>query len=62
MAISFSDAEQENELITRSTALPEDAGEGSLRPRYLNEYIGQERAKEKPPHFHSGSKDARGSA
>ena len=46
MAISFSDAEQENELITRSTALPEDAGEGSLRPRYLNEYIGQERAKE----------------
>ena len=46
MAISFSDAEQENELITRSTALPEDTGEGSLRPRYLNEYIGQERAKE----------------
>ena len=46
MAISFSDAEQENELITRSTALSEDAGEGSLRPRYLNEYIGQERAKE----------------
>ena len=46
MAISFSDAEQENELITRSTALPEDASEGSLRPRYLNEYIGQERAKE----------------
>lgn len=46
MAISFSDAEQENELITRSTALLEDAGEGSLRPRYLNEYIGQERAKE----------------
>ena len=46
MAISFSDAGQENELITRSTALPEDAGEGSLRPRYLNEYIGQERAKE----------------
>ena len=46
MAISFSDAEQENELITRSTALPEDAGEGSLRSRYLNEYIGQERAKE----------------
>ena len=46
MAISFSDAEQENELITRSVSLPEDAGEGSLRPRYLNEYIGQERAKE----------------
>ena len=46
MAISFSDAEQENELITRSVSLPEDAGEGSLRPRFLNEYIGQERAKE----------------
>lgn len=26
--------------------LPEDNGEGSLRPRYLSEYIGQERAKE----------------
>ena len=26
--------------------LPEDAGEGSLRPRFLHEYIGQERAKE----------------
>ena len=46
MAISFSDAEQENELITRSTALPEDAGEGSLRPRTLSEYIGQTKAKE----------------
>ena len=46
MAISFSDAAQENELITRSVVLPEDAGEGSLRPRYLNEYIGQDRAKE----------------
>ncbi|HCD90465.1 MAG TPA: Holliday junction branch migration DNA helicase RuvB [Ruminococcaceae bacterium] len=46
MAISFSDAEQEGELITRSVSLPEDAGEGSLRPRFLNEYIGQERAKE----------------
>ena len=46
MAISFSDASQENELITRSVVLPEDAGEGSLRPRFLNEYIGQERAKE----------------
>ena len=46
MAINFSDAEQENELITRSVSLPEDAGDGSLRPRFLNEYIGQERAKE----------------
>ena len=46
MAISFSDAAQENELITRSVVLPEDAGEGSLRPRFLHEYIGQDRAKE----------------
>ena len=46
MAISCSDASQENELITRSVVLPEDAGEGSLRPRFLHEYIGQDRAKE----------------
>lgn len=46
MAISFSDAAQENELITRSVVLPEDAGEGSLRPRFLHEYIGQDQAKE----------------
>ena len=46
MAISFSDTEQENDVITRSVVLPEDAGEGSLRPRLLSEYIGQERAKE----------------
>ena len=46
MAISFSYAAQENELITRSVVLPEDAGEGSLRPRFLHEYIGQDRAKE----------------
>ena len=46
MAISFSDTEQENDVITRSAVLPEDAGEGSLRPRLLSEYIGQERAKE----------------
>ena len=46
MAITFSDAETQDELITRSAVLPEDASEGSLRPRFLNEYIGQERAKE----------------
>lgn len=44
MAINFS--EPVEELITSSIVLPEDAGEGSLRPRLLNEYIGQERAKE----------------
>ncbi len=44
MAINYS--QPGDELITRSAALPEDNGEGSLRPRMLNEYIGQERAKE----------------
>jgi len=44
VAISFS--EPIDELITSSIAQPEDANEGSLRPRMLNEYIGQERAKE----------------
>ena len=44
MAISFS--EPVEELVTSSIVLPEDSNEGSLRPRMLNEYIGQERAKE----------------
>jgi len=44
VAINYSQPSEE--LITRSVALPEDSGEGSLRPRTLNEYIGQERAKE----------------
>ena len=37
---------KKGEIITITHQMPEDAGEGSLRPRYLNEYIGQERAKE----------------
>ena len=45
MAISDS-AELEQEVITRSVVLPEDASEGSLRPKTLDEYIGQEKAKE----------------
>ncbi len=32
--------------MTSSSVLPEDAGEGSLRPRTINEYIGQEKAKD----------------
>ncbi len=44
MAISFSD--DTRETVTSSRALPEDSSEGSLRPRVLNEYIGQEKAKE----------------
>ena len=46
MSISFSD-ESEERIITSTTMLPEDSGEVSLRPRTLDEYIGQEKAKEK---------------
>jgi len=45
MSISFSD-DSMDQVITSTTILPEDAGEGSLRPRYLDEYTGQEKAKE----------------
>ena len=45
MAINYS-SEPEEEVITRSISLPEDASEGSLRPKTLDEYIGQEKAKE----------------
>ncbi len=44
MSISFSE-ETSEEIITRSSSLPEDSNEGSLRPRTLTEYIGQEKAK-----------------
>ncbi|NCC69193.1 MAG: AAA family ATPase, partial [Clostridia bacterium] len=45
MSISFS-GNSEEEIVTTSTILPEDANEGSLRPRVLEEYIGQEKVKE----------------
>ena len=45
MSISFSD-EVNQELITTTASLPEDSNEGSLRPRTINEYIGQEKAKD----------------
>lgn len=45
MSISFSD-EVNDELITTTASLPEDSNEGSLRPRTINEYIGQEKAKD----------------
>lgn len=45
MSISFSDDSFE-QALTSTTILPEDNGEVSLRPRYLNEYIGQEKAKD----------------
>ncbi len=47
MSISFSgDGPAEERIITSTTFQPEDASEGSLRPRVLDEYIGQEKAKE----------------
>ena len=43
MSINFS--EDTGEVLTTSVSLPEDQAEGSLRPRTLTEYIGQEKAK-----------------
>ena len=45
MSINFSE-DSENEAITSAANLPEDRGEGSLRPKTISEYIGQEKAKE----------------
>ena len=44
MSINFSD-DVNNEIITTAASLPEDSTEGSLRPKTLDEYIGQEKAK-----------------
>ncbi len=45
MSISFSE-DVNDEMITTAASLPEDNAEGSLRPRSITEYIGQEKAKE----------------
>lgn len=45
MSINFS-ADANDEMITTAASLPEDSAEGSLRPRTITEYIGQEKAKE----------------
>ena len=45
MSINFS-AEEQDEVLTTATFQPEDATEGSLRPKRLAEYTGQEKAKE----------------
>lgn len=45
MSISFSD-EVNEEMITTTVSLPEDGNEGSLRPKTIREYIGQEKAKD----------------
>ena len=44
MSINFSD-DVNNEIITTAASLPEDSAEGSLRPKTLGEFIGQEKAK-----------------
>lgn len=44
MSINFSD-ELNEDVITTAASLPEDSGEGSLRPKTITEYIGQEKAK-----------------
>lgn len=45
MSINFSEDTNER-IITTSASLPEDAADGSLRPRSISEYIGQEKAKD----------------
>ena len=45
MSINFSEDAQQ-EVVTSSRVLPEDSGEGSLRPRLLRDYTGQEKATE----------------
>lgn len=46
MSINFSDGLEDQTMVTSSSVLPEDAGEGSLRPKTVSEYIGQEKAKD----------------
>ncbi len=45
MSINFSSPEEEH-IVTSAAILPEDSNEGSLRPRFLSEYIGQHKAKD----------------
>ena len=45
MSINFSDGLEDQTMVTSSSVLPEDAGEGGLRPKTISEYIGQEKAK-----------------
>lgn len=45
MSISFSD-EANDEIITTAASLPEDRNEGSMRPKTIREYIGQQKAKD----------------
>lgn len=46
MSINFSEGLNDQSMVTTSSVLPEDSGEGSLRPKTLSEYIGQIKAKD----------------
>ncbi len=46
MAIEFNDNDQQEERIVTSTFIEEDEAEVSLRPRSMEEYVGQKKAKE----------------
>lgn len=46
MSINFSDGLEDQAMVTSSSILPEDAGEGGLRPKTISEYIGQEKVKD----------------
>ena len=46
MSIDFSQEEAQTPPLMTTSLLGEDEGEGSLRPKRLTEYIGQEKAKE----------------
>ena len=59
MSIDFSDEQEfraDTEELLSASVLPEDDGEGSLRPRTITEYIGQEKAKENLAVFIAGAK------
>jgi len=45
MSINYSNSYEES-VVTSSAILPEDSAEGSLRPKTITEYIGQEKAKD----------------
>lgn len=45
MSISFSE-DNSDEIITTTASISEDSNEGSLRPKTIREYIGQEKAKD----------------
>lgn len=46
MSINFSDGLEDAPIVTSSSVLPEDYSEVSLRPKTINEYIGQSKAKD----------------